>query len=263
MINFKETVQPVELVATTALYSGMPPRSGSISVDALLDAAERVVVGIDRASKERLAQQAQANQSGHFEASPGIGGLTLDAVAHEAGVSKGGLLHHFPTKERLLEAMVQRIVDRWVADWEQEIAKTPPGPGRVPRAFLNMCLLRQEEWTDDLRQTSAVLIAALTGNPRLVRPLHVAQERLDALVEQDGLPDGVGETILAAIDGLWFSWIFNPSRVTPKLLTQVRGVLLKALEHAEQLATPLKLQPSPVSAQPSPSLTVPATGDHA
>jgi AcrR family transcriptional regulator len=240
MINFKETVQPVELVATTDLYSGMPPRTGSISIDNLLDAAERVVVGLDRASQDKLAARQQGDSShppGPFEASPGIGGLTLDAVALEAGVSKGGLLHHFPTKEKLLEAMVQRIVDRWVADWETEIAKTPVGPGRVPRAFLNMCLLRQEEWTDDLRQTSAVLIAALTGNPRLVRPLHLAQEKLDALLAQDGLPEGVGQTILAAIDGLWFSWIFNPGRVTPTLLTQVRGVLLRAVEHAEQLGS--------------------------
>ncbi|HRN83289.1 MAG TPA: helix-turn-helix domain-containing protein, partial [Hyphomicrobium sp.] len=28
----------------------------------------------------------------------GLHGLTLDAVAKEAGVSKGGLLHHFPSK---------------------------------------------------------------------------------------------------------------------------------------------------------------------
>jgi AcrR family transcriptional regulator len=254
MVIFNKTVQPVEHVATTNLYSRMPPRTGAISIDALLDAAERVVVGIDRAAQERLAQRpATDGQPGPFEASPGIGGLTLDAVALEAGVSKGGLLHHFPSKDKLLEAMVQRIIDRWVADWQTEIEKTPPGPGRVPRAFLNMCLLRQDEWTDDLRQTSAVLIAALTGNPRLVHPLHIAQAKLDALIEQDGLPQGVGETILAAIDGLWFSWIFNPSRVTPKLLTQVRSVLLKAVEHAEHLAAQTPAHSTPAS--------LPASGD--
>ncbi|MCL4694718.1 MAG: TetR/AcrR family transcriptional regulator, partial [Candidatus Hydrogenedentes bacterium] len=31
--------------------------------------------------------------------------LTLDAVAEKAGVSKGGLLYHFPTKDALVEAM--------------------------------------------------------------------------------------------------------------------------------------------------------------
>ena len=49
--------------------------------DALLDAAEAVV------------------------AREGITRLTLDAVAAEVGLSKGGVLHHFPTKDRLVEAM--------------------------------------------------------------------------------------------------------------------------------------------------------------
>lgn len=33
----------------------------------------------------------------------GVEKLTLEAVAKEAGVSKGGLLHHFPNKEALIK----------------------------------------------------------------------------------------------------------------------------------------------------------------
>jgi len=36
--------------------------------------------------------------------------LTIDAVARESGLSKGGVLYHFPAKEALLEAMVERLV---------------------------------------------------------------------------------------------------------------------------------------------------------
>jgi AcrR family transcriptional regulator len=36
--------------------------------------------------------------------------LTLDVVAQAAGVSKGGLLYHFPSKESLLGALAQRYV---------------------------------------------------------------------------------------------------------------------------------------------------------
>ena len=38
----------------------------------------------------------------------GAGHLTLEAVARAAGVSKGGLLYHFPSKEALLQAMIDR-----------------------------------------------------------------------------------------------------------------------------------------------------------
>jgi AcrR family transcriptional regulator len=33
--------------------------------------------------------------------------LTLDAVAAEAGVSKGGLLYHFATKDDLVDALIE------------------------------------------------------------------------------------------------------------------------------------------------------------
>ena len=42
--------------------------------------------------------------------------LTLDAVAERAGVSKGGLLYHFPSKESLLQAMVDRNMRRLSRD---------------------------------------------------------------------------------------------------------------------------------------------------
>ena len=57
--------------------------------DAILDAAEMVVRDI------------------------GAAHMTLDAVAERAGVSKGGLIYHFPAKETLLAAMVSRLLRRF------------------------------------------------------------------------------------------------------------------------------------------------------
>ena len=37
----------------------------------------------------------------------GLTNLTLQAVANEAGISKGGLLYHFETKEALVEALFE------------------------------------------------------------------------------------------------------------------------------------------------------------
>ena len=43
----------------------------------------------------------------------GVANLTLDLVAEQAAVSKGGLLYHFTTKEALLAGMVERSLDRY------------------------------------------------------------------------------------------------------------------------------------------------------
>ena len=56
----------------------------------------------------------------------GAQALTLDAVAAEAGVSKGGVLYHFATKRALIDG----LVDRWLDDFEARLGR--PGPrGRL------------------------------------------------------------------------------------------------------------------------------------
>ncbi|WP_029106868.1 TetR/AcrR family transcriptional regulator [Mycobacterium sp. URHD0025] len=54
---------------------------------------------------------------------------TLDAVAAKAGVSKGGLLYHFPSKDRLADALCERLLTLAAADVE-EMRAAPEGPAR-------------------------------------------------------------------------------------------------------------------------------------
>lgn len=43
----------------------------------------------------------------------GIAALTFDAVAEESGISRGGLLYHFRTKDELLVALHKHLADVW------------------------------------------------------------------------------------------------------------------------------------------------------
>lgn len=54
---------------------------------------------------------------------------TLDAVAAKAGVSKGGLLYHFPSKDRLAAALCERLV-ALAADDIRTMRTAPEGPAR-------------------------------------------------------------------------------------------------------------------------------------
>ncbi|MBJ8344144.1 TetR/AcrR family transcriptional regulator [Antrihabitans sp. YC2-6] len=65
----------------------------------------------------------------------GLSQITLEAVAAKAGVSKGGLLYHFPSKEDLFAGMARRMGDRYeqqftevggsVAEWYLRTADDP------------------------------------------------------------------------------------------------------------------------------------------
>ncbi|MDH6197865.1 AcrR family transcriptional regulator [Mycobacterium frederiksbergense] len=54
---------------------------------------------------------------------------TLDAVAAKAGVSKGGLLYHFPSKDRLACALCDRLLTLAAED-VQAMRTAPEGPAR-------------------------------------------------------------------------------------------------------------------------------------
>lgn len=53
----------------------------------------------------------------------GLHAVTLESVAEAAGVSKGGLLYHFPSKEALITGLARRLTESADAEFERA-AKT-------------------------------------------------------------------------------------------------------------------------------------------
>ncbi len=168
--------------------------------DRVLDAAEAVVV------------------------KQGIGNLTLDAVAGAAGMSKGGLLHHFASKDKLVEAMVHRCADQWRAHVLKLYEREPAGPGRMARVLLAH-IADAKAWTAQCQQSSSAVFAALVQDQRLIEPMRAVYGELRLRLAQDKLPPGVGETVLAAMDGLWLYRVLGLATVDQELMDRVRRVL--------------------------------------
>lgn len=161
----------------------------------------------------------------------GIGRLTLDAVARQANLSKGGLMHHFPTKDALIDAMVRRKVEGWRAECEAAIEREPAGPGRVLRAMVGVCLD-----TDSCRDTECrrcfVLIASLVHDVKHIEAVREVHRHFAALVEKDGLPPGLGETLNLALSGLWFERMFGLAPFDDSKLREIRGAILRVIRDA-------------------------------
>lgn len=143
----------------------------------------------------------------HVVAAHGVAGLTLDAVAKAAGVSKGGLLHHFPTKDRLIEAVIQRTVDRWKQSLEEARSEEPAGPGHTARALVRLCLSDVSACAEQCRQSSTAILSVLVHQSDRRTSLHDFYSDLTETIRNEGLPSGVGDVVLACVDGLWLHWI--------------------------------------------------------
>lgn len=160
----------------------------------------------------------------------GFAKLTLDSVAVKAGISKGGLLHHYPTKNKLLEALVERSADNWRICFNEAYEKSAEGPGRMVRGLLDHCLIDPESWTEELRSTSSAVFAALAQDPSLIDPMRKAYSELYELIANDGLPKGVAEAIVSSIDGLWLNWVLGIVAVDEERISRIGSALEAMLE---------------------------------
>jgi AcrR family transcriptional regulator len=79
----------------------------------------------------------------------GPSSLTIDAVAKEAGVSKGGVLYAYSTKDALIEAMMARVV----ANYERMVAEYMAAAGDRPNAAVlaHVDANRREEASENAR----------------------------------------------------------------------------------------------------------------
>ncbi|MBD0280758.1 MAG: TetR/AcrR family transcriptional regulator [Thermoleophilaceae bacterium] len=144
-------------------------------------------------------------------------GLTLDAVAAQAGLSKGGLLYHFTTKDALIDALVQDWLDRF----EAEVAEGTTGANWAC-AYARACAGPRSAAE---RATDVALLVAIAAQPRgleAVRKRYAAwQDRLVADAR-----DQVDATVVRlAADGLWFADLLGLAPPTGQLRQAVTARL--------------------------------------
>ncbi len=104
----------------------------------------------------------------------GPANLSLDAVAARAGLSKGGLLYHFPTKARLLEALVEDFVRRFEEELAARMASAGDDRDNAATAYLELFVQEHK-----VRRPPPVgLLAAMAENPDFLRPVRRHQRTL-------------------------------------------------------------------------------------
>ena len=129
----------------------------------------------------------------------GVVNLTLDAVAKQAHLSKGGLLYHFPSKSALVTAVIERRVGQFESLQQEFLAQEPKEPGAYVRAYLKSRLAHVARTP---RNVHLSLMAAAGTDPQYLEPVRRCSTAWQARLEADAI-DPVDATIVRlAIDGL-------------------------------------------------------------
>lgn len=164
----------------------------------------------------------------------GAASLTLDAVAREAGASKGGVMYHFPSKQALLVALAERMVAHNQQRHGDILATLPPTPGRELKAYVHNST-RQVDVDD---RVSSALLAVLNGAPSLVQTAREYFNARFARLTAD-LPFEQATLVYLATEGLWLLEMLQLSPLTAaQRARMVRKLLDLAKPEAQASALP-------------------------
>jgi AcrR family transcriptional regulator len=154
----------------------------------------------------------------------GARNLTLDAVAHSAGVSKGGLLYHFPGKDALLAGMIERHIDQLDARCSAERSRLPDA---CPSTELKSWILAVLQPDRVREEAGAALLAAAANNPALLDGVRERYATHVAGLEALGAGFARAAVILLAVDGLMFGEAWRVTPFTPEQRERIVAELLR------------------------------------
>ncbi|MDX7949581.1 TetR/AcrR family transcriptional regulator [Lichenihabitans sp. Uapishka_5] len=146
-----------------------------------------------RATLEKILAAAEA-----VVARDGFGGLTLDGVAAAAGISKGGLLYHFRSKDALIVAVAARKLDLLSEGMDRAAAARR---GLPHPTLAGMIAHSTETYRNDEGFSRALLVAAVENSESLV---HFREAFADVMarVRAEGTRPDMALAILFGVMGL-------------------------------------------------------------
>ena len=151
----------------------------------------------------------------------GARALTLDAVAAEAGVSKGGLLYHFPHKREL----VRVLVGDWMERFEVEVGEAAgqEGAGGWTRSYLrgsDMTRMAPAE-----RDLEFALLSILIDAPEELDFVRERYHDWQRRMADDGIDPVDATLVRLAADGLWFADLLGLAPPRGRLRADLLGRL--------------------------------------
>ena len=165
----------------------------------------------------------------------GAAHLTLEAVAGEAGVSKGGLLYHFPNKESLLQGMIAHRVAQCADDRRSAEARFPRDKAALLKAIVESGL----DDADPSRKINAAALAATANNPRLLAPVKEHNQKLFKELAAFSNFNRASVVVLA-VHGLW---LMDTLQTSPLTTRQRSAIIKELLALAESAAAPIGPKP--------------------
>ena len=185
------------------------PASASVSASASAGPGDGASAGpaqrAPQQDRSRVTRQRLLEAAAECLAEAGWSGSTVAMVAERAGVTRGALQHHFPTREDLFTAAIEHVAEERLAFVRAQAADLPPHGRKRTEAVVEMVV---RMYTDRFFTAALHLwVAAATEEPLRERVValenRVGREAHRAAVASLGADEnapGVREAVQATLD---------------------------------------------------------------
>lgn len=156
----------------------------------------------------------------------GVTGLTFDAVAAETGLTRGGLLYHFPSREELIVAAHKHLADHWERGMEQIAGGTAASATAFERhaAYITTC-------AETAKRVELILMLESTNDPQLGALWQGVQDRWAPPVPEDDDAVALSRFIARlAADGLWIHEALSNRPLPAGMKQRIRDALVEMVD---------------------------------
>jgi AcrR family transcriptional regulator len=161
---------------------------------------------MENAARSERSRNAAIQAALTIIARDGPGRLTLDAIARESGISKGGVMHQFRTKGAVLKALLDHQVEYFAKFSKDYLAELGPAQ---PEAVLSAEIATMREVAANPNSVAFAVVGALAEDPSL---LSITRETEIAAIEHikaDATDPDLAMLRWAAARGLALSALFG------------------------------------------------------
>jgi AcrR family transcriptional regulator len=165
---------------------------------------------MDNATRSARSRNVALDAALVIIARDGPGRLTLDAIARESGLSKGGVMHQFRTKEGVLKALLERQMAHF-----EEFSTAYRAKARVssanPELATEIATVREAANTPN--SAALALLAAMVESPDLMALPRDSDLKNIAAIKAEAADPDLAMLRWAAARGLMLSALFGMSPI--------------------------------------------------
>ncbi len=182
--------------------------------------------GYSRKKQPEAVRRAIINAAQRIAAVRGLADVTIQSVASDAGVTKGGVFHHFANKQELLRAAFDDLLTRIDVEIETHL-KTDTGWGSFTRAYVLTLMVGKQF---GIGSPADAISMSVLSDPEMSRSW---QAWLDGRLERHAATDADPELEIVrfAADGAWVNYAGSDvpkarlKSLTDALIAMTRGAI--------------------------------------